>query len=274
MIRTSMKLVMFALPLLAACGGTGGAGDDSSQGALVSNAKSFPALSLLSDDSPVHYLQYTGYVVSAGRGGYGLGFHVDAAVRGSGYDKKVSARWSIDRWQSTQECALSYEKALNSEYELWGADCRLETNSSQTRNEAQVAVQATLNGQTYWDNNRDQNYSIGLSNDGGAFPSPNLAVRVQAPYVGQLKRGERVKHGTASVWPYPGQKSVSVIWSTDGWATTNTFAATEQSNGTFSWDIPFSAPVGATLSYAVAYKVDGVTFWDNDDGANFSENVP
>jgi hypothetical protein len=76
-------------------------------------------------------------------------------------------------------------------------------------------------------------------------------------------------------------KRVTVVFSTDGWRTVQTsdakyrtlFYTPGLSNpnalGNEAWD--FNLPIGdaARVDYAIAYLVNGQTFWDNNFGANY-----
>lgn len=276
MVREFSKRLLCAFPLVAcvACGGTSRDAGDTAEGALSSDRSAeFPAASLL-PSQPVSYLQYTHFASWAGRGGYGAKAHVDVAVQNLAFEKQVSVHWTRDNWgAATQDCALSYEGSLGNNLELWGSDCRIDGGSN--TDSAWLAVQATMNGTTYWDNNHGQNYAIGVGGYHtllGMYTSPNLAIRDQG-YVEDEQTTSQVASGTALVWPYDGNKSVSVIWSIDNWATTNTTAASEQSDGAFTWSVPVNAPSGTKFTWALAYAVDGVTFWDNNDGQNFTATV-
>src|SRR4051812_19269342 len=108
MIRTYARPLLLALPLVAACAGSPGDSSVTSEGALQGRdlSQSFPALALIAD-APVSYLQYTNFIQVAGRGGYGVGAHIEAAVQKVPFEKQVSVRFSPDEWQTSHDCALA-----------------------------------------------------------------------------------------------------------------------------------------------------------------------
>lgn len=67
-------------------------------------------------------------------------------------------------------------------------------------------------------------------------------------------------------------KDVRVRYSTDNWATY------EEVQGTFNYSFPDSAieswvvsvPATQAFEYAISYKVNGTTYWDNNFGANYT----
>ena len=79
----------------------------------------------------------------------------------------------------------------------------------------------------------------------------------------------------AATWPYGDQGMVTAVYSTDNWATTQTAPLTSQGNNNmWSLNDPLNLPPNTTVTWAVLYSVGGATFWDNNNGANYTATVP
>jgi hypothetical protein len=224
--------------------------------------------------APVEFFDYRDFVWIAGRGGYGMRFHADVTVENLAFNKQVGIVWTANNWQNAVTCMLGYEDALENGFEKWGGDCSTSLQEAGPQF-ASLAAFATMNGTNYWDNNAGANYVIGDSSLGPMYPSPAQGV---TPY--EIVYGAAAAHkpypvafGTAMVWPYPGDKSVGIVYTTDAWTTTNALAATANADGTWSWTLPLSHG-GTTLTYAVHYTVAGVDFWANNGGKNYSDPIP
>jgi hypothetical protein len=224
---------------------------------------------------PVQYFDYRDFVWQAGRGGYAIAFHLDVAVQNLAYEKHVGVVWTADQWVSTLTCDLAYEGPLDAGYEKWGADCKYPTVA--TSGGVDFAVYATMGGTTYWDNDGGKNHRLG-EGIRGLLPSPERGVSVFDEGIWPSSPTSPTPHaiGYAQVWPYsggePGARTVTVVYTTDHWATTQTYAAGRNTDGTYSWDIPVPA-TAPTLEFAVSYDVAGMTFWDNRNGANYVDAI-
>ena len=73
------------------------------------------------------------------------------------YHKKVQVRWTADAWHSHQDVECTYSHAFQDS----NTDCftfKLPISGEQL----ELALQYTVNGQTYWDNNGGRNYKISI----------------------------------------------------------------------------------------------------------------
>ena len=85
-------------------------------------------------------------------------------------------------------------------------------------------------------------------------------------------------HGELVVKNIAYQKHVKVVYTVDGWATSNEIAATYKVNDgskaetwEFTADIPLMyADALPTIEYAISYEVAGTTYWDNNHGRNYT----
>lgn len=106
------------------------------------------------------------------------GFWVDATVENLGYSKEVVLVWTDNDWFTSQTTNLSYEYTQANGKEVWGIDftplgrgdsyyiggwTNYVTGRSQagkTGVDIKYALRYTVNGNTYWDSNAGQNYSV------------------------------------------------------------------------------------------------------------------
>lgn len=179
-----------------------------------------------------------------------------------------------------------YVRQADSTYELWEVD---ETDFAGYPVTEQFVLKYVVNGQTYWDNNNNANYRF-LDNSYYG-PGPMLGSYID------------VLLSSASIYSYNGQKyvsmyvdlrniaptkNVSVIYTTDNWATTRTLSphyrqsiATGYSTfinfpneyGFERWSV--SEPVDVSgFHFYIAYTVNGVTYYDNNYRANYYVHAP
>ena len=177
-----------------------------------------------------------------------------------------------------------YVRTANSTYELW------EVNRSDFGDYSMpgkyYAIKYVVNGQTYWDNNNGANYIF--SNYGGYGPGPMLGNSINVlSYYNYTTIQDGKFQGYVDVRNIAYSKKVSIVYTTDNWATYATvdasFMATYQTGYSSYIVFPnvynverwkFEVPVTASqVKYAVSYTVNGVTYWDNNYGANYTANL-
>ncbi len=207
---------------------------------------------------------------------YAKPYYEGMAVGAEGYvevenlspNKVVTIHYSADgvTWKDTQ---AEYFKATQGNYEAW--KFRTDSFSVGMRGSAtvQFAIKYEVNGNTYWDNNNGANYTVkagyGVSSQYD-FGSTAVAMWYQSNVV-----DEKVNI-YAQLKSLAYDKGVRVRYSTDNWATY------EEVQGTFNYSFPDSAieswvvsvPATQAFEYAISYKVNGTTYWDNNFGANYT----
>lgn len=80
-------------------------------------------------------------------------------VKNLGYSKQVKIKYTTDNWATTKEADASYSMPANSDdsVEAWHFTIdQIAPSVSQIK----YAISYTVNGQTYWDNNYGQNYTV------------------------------------------------------------------------------------------------------------------
>jgi len=139
----------------------------------------------------------------------------------------------------------------------------------------EFVVGYTVNGQTYWDNNGGQNYRLAKN----AGPLLGRDVMVSAVYL------YSAGNGAVDVRNVGYSKVVEVVYTTNNWKTVMVAQASYGGSriyyGYSSFDNPnqygverwyFFLPsfAGKEVKYAISYKVNGQTYWDNNEGLNYT----
>lgn len=183
-------------------------------------------------------------------------------------NKVVTIHYSADgvTWKDAR---AEYFKATQGNYEAW----KFKTDSffvgMRGSATVQFAIKYEVNGETYWDNNNGANYKVkagyGVSSQYD-FGSTNVAL-----WYPTWGADDQVKI-YAQLKSLAYDKDVRVRYSTDNWATY------EEVQGTYSYSFPdsdieswiISVPATQTFQYAISYKVNGITYWDNNFGDNYT----
>jgi hypothetical protein len=179
---------------------------------------------------------------------------------------------------------LVYSFTTSAGTEIWKGTCRksVRTFISPSPNAygEQVAVKYVVNGQTYWDNNNNNNYFIVNSNrqDYSSFlylnQDFNIFLSESTLYTSNDQSYLTIATDLRNI-AYA--KEVKIVYTTNNWATTNTrllvFSTNDNNNATAAferWITSFSIPRTNKVVYALSYKVNGQTYWDNNFGANYT----
>ena len=206
----------------------------------------------------------------------------DVLVANLGYQKQVYIHQQL--WDgSWSDFPLSYSRPASNGEEVWtGIYVPPLVSGAYPTWDLHFAVKYVVNGQTYWDNNGGANYNIARDSGttlGGATVyngnyTPTAFISILTTYPGWV---------TVANLAYA--KQVTVVYSTDNWATTQTTAASYSPSFWSSYgsnaanpnqygfeDWAFSLNVGnaASVSYAISYTVNGQTYWDNNFGQNYT----
>ncbi|EFM12301.1 putative phosphatase regulatory subunit [Paenibacillus curdlanolyticus YK9] len=167
-----------------------------------------------------------------------------------------------------QEQSASYTATLASGHEAW--DFNIDAPLATT---FEFAIKYVVNGQTYWDNNNGSNYKVG----GASAPDRILSKAALKLYESSYfsNRSGLYVGGKIYLKNLAPTKTVTIVYSYDNWATTQSASATYDSfvansgNAFETWNFSFSA-TGQPIKFAISYTVNGVTYWDNNNGANYA----
>lgn len=211
----------------------------------------------------------------------------EALVANLGYAKSVNIhiKTSAGVWS---DFPLAYSRAADAGREVWAAPFDLYTLPTGA-DPLEFAVSYTVNGQTYWDNNNGANYV--LTRDAGIVLYGLNVYNGSYAAQSSFYSGQNTLYGYLAVKNLSPAKQVNIVYSTDGWKTTKTSAATfnpyfygntagygtnKSPNiyGYEEWD--YTLDVGTTstrVDYAIAYTVNGQTYWDNNFGHNYVTQI-
>jgi hypothetical protein len=137
-----------------------------------------------------------------------------------------------------------------------------------------------VGGQTYWDNNNNSNYSF-VGGNAGYGPGPMLGNDVNV-LVKSASLGGNL-YAYIDVRNIAPTKTVTLTYTANNWATTTTLSGGFLSWYQTGWSTYLSfpnaygverwlvaAPVAASqIQFYIAYTVNGVTYYDNNYGANY-----
>jgi len=202
-------------------------------------------------------------------------------VQNLGYAKTVSIHGQNADGTWSDLAAHYVESGANDGLELWEADTTSAwaTAGPSAPHDLVFGVSYTVNGVTYWDNNGGNDYFVG-QDDGPLF---GAGTKVLTAYA---YAGGGGFNGAVDVANLGYAKAVNVVYTTDGWATTNVLAAAFQGTlnsgcneddsipspnpeGVEHWTFADSSLTASSVFFAVAYTVNGATYWDNNLGQNY-----
>ena len=155
------------------------------------------------------------------------------------------------------------------QYASWGTD-------PQPTRDLEFVARFVVGGVSYWDNNGGANYHLGRA-DGPLLNRPNVLVD------GSFWRDTGDLDVSIDVKNLAYTKNVTVVYTTDGWATsheapasyvsgyTHGYAYIQSPNakGVERWQAHIPAVSGSVLRFAVRYEVNGQTYWDNNFGYDY-----
>jgi Carbohydrate/starch-binding module (family 21) len=212
----------------------------------------------------------------------------EALVKNLAYAKQVSVR--IKRPDGTWvDAPLAYQRAADAGREVWAADYVDQntdgTGPSYKTFDLEFALRYQVNGTEYWDNNNGANYK--QAKDSGSFLVGTNVLNRAFNLNGQVETFSGEMQGTLTVKNLAPSKQVKVVYSTDGWKTSNTawatfdsgfysaggnsFAANPNQYGNEEWKFSLNTGKAVKVEYAIGYMVNGTTYWDNNFGRNYKQ---
>lgn len=214
----------------------------------------------------------------------------DIVVENIAYEKDVAIHLKNDLGEWV-DVAAEYVGSAGENKELWRASYYRNELYDNGPHDLEFAVVYTVDGMTYWDNNNWNNYFVGAS-DGYWFDSDinvrNISYSTTRTLYPSYQGGYRYT-GNIALRNLAYAKDVKVVYSTDGWDTTKTVdasfspyyyfnqyssVANPNANGIEIWSYEFPLTEGETqLEYAIVYTVNGMTYWDNNYGDNYSVDI-
>lgn len=216
---------------------------------------------VLADDIPIQ-LYYSNFTQLDRSGlGYDEGY---IAVKNLAYDKKITVHYTNDgvTWNDS---AASYLKTNSSDgNEVWYF--KIPANSYTVTN---FALKYEANGATYWDNNNNNNYII--KNNVACFGKSYLFAHLPSGYL-----YDGINHFSVGIFlkNIGSPKIVKLRYTEDNWATYKDVDAQysySEDGVTEYWNAAQNFYSSTKqIQYAVSYTVNGVEYWDNNFGQNYT----
>jgi len=217
---------------------------------------------------------------------YGLSMQsirFETLVKNLAYAKEVYVRMKKPDG-SWVDVALAYNRPADNGREVWSgsyADYSGYALTYQTW-DLEFALRYKVSGQEYWDNNGGQNYKQ-AKDSGSLLVGANVLGQLYTPSSSYSSSGG-VFYTSVTLKNLSPNKQVKVVYSTDGWQTTKTAwgsfnstywygaysgAANPNQYGVEEWNIQLAVGSATHVDYAIAYLVNGQTYWDNNFGQNY-----
>jgi hypothetical protein len=208
----------------------------------------------------------------SGTGSFSYFTNAHVVVENVAFDKVVGIWGHNPGSGSWQFFPCDFDHSVPNNLEIWTAHI----GSTEID---QFDVEYLVSGNIYWDNNDGFNYLL----DTGAAHTDGIGTAVVGPNVHAV--AWRIEAGgtlnvEVLVKNLAFTKQVAMVYTTDNWATFHnafggfrrTFPPPTMPHQIQSelWEISVSLTSGVSGQFAVFYIVGGVTFWDNNFGANYS----
>lgn len=201
-------------------------------------------------------------------------------VKNISYEKKVSLhlKRGDKEWI---DVPAEFERKIDDTWEIW----KVEDFSGDEISTLSFVIKYEVDHNTYWDNNGGKNYRL-KANDGHISNEAVLVERMTLYSYEGTARSSAATYlsGTVMVKNLGFEKKVTLVYTFDDWETSkmvpfmyshqflNDYALIPSPNrsGIEYWNIYLPIEGGMkTMQYAVAYDVNGVTYWDNNFGNNY-----
>lgn len=212
------------------------------------------ASKVLADELPVK-LYYSHAVAESRDFGHYTGY---IAVKNLAYDKKVTVHYEYNNG-AWNDVAASYVKTNSSDgYEVW----EFQTPDKFDYSQMQFAIKYEVNGQTYWDNNNGKNY------EGDDFNADMPLVNGYSEYDKNVLNVDIETKKSAN------PEAVKVRYTEDNWATFKDIDAVNTWNDDIGMWVAKLPVLSSTkqVKFAVYYVSNGVKYWDNNLGDNYTFN--
>jgi len=238
------------------------------------------SMSLFADANVKLVKAYSMAAYRAGCGGYNRSFIIK--VKNLAYDKYVSVHHSGEEGESWFDMEAEYVKSIEDGYEIWKIGGPSQGCGATFEGGSEFVLKYEVDGNTYWDNNGGQNYDLPI------VSGPMLGEDVNVMFnSGSLYTYNDVTtfSGSVDVKNVAYDKEITVVYTTDDWETVNTVEASytsyyhigygnllkaPNSHNVEPWN--FSAELDSSVEevkFAIAYSVDGNTYWDNNFGDDY-----
>ncbi|MDD3224169.1 MAG: carbohydrate-binding protein [Clostridium sp.] len=199
----------------------------------------------------------------SGAVGYVNGF---VCVKNLSCTKKVTIHYSYDNTNQWKDISATYLKTNTDGYEVW--QFQIPSNYSDN---CKFCIKCEANGQTYWDNNSGNNYSVGLYKT--VLGKSKLCITNSWINFGRSQ--SNVLGGNITLSNIGNPKVVKVRYSEDGGVTYKEsnanydLSSDDKSLDYWSFSIQLNSSTHK-VQFSVCYEVNGIEYWDNNFGSNYT----
>lgn len=219
-------------------------------------------------------------------------------VKNLGFNKKIkfhalltNGEWGDlegDDYYQTVRCNYVYTAADGDE--IWSISVWKNGLNQGAYYAGEFVIKYEVNGQTYWDNNNGKNYHVGhgiknkdfyvcyIAKDCNVIQS--ASHRYQR-FNKEKNEDEVISYIHVRTKDIGNSKKVKIVYTTDNWQTTkitlakrSTLPYDNYSDLHWENEMILTVEENENFEYAIAFEVDGDTFWDNNYGMNYSSKIP
>lgn len=190
------------------------------------------------------------------------------AVQNLAFEKKVTIHYTIDG-KTWSDVPASYLKTdANDNCDVW----KFIMPAAYPAQKVTFCIKYEVNGQTYWDNNYGKNYT------NTAFGKSSVFVTDVDTYTDSRNKQFSLFISTKDfIENIETSKPVRVRYTEDNWKTYKDVPADFLSSGCTDSNLEWSANIAVSKSakhveFAVVYELNGVEYWDNNFGSNYTVN--
>jgi hypothetical protein len=207
------------------------------------------------------------------------------------YVKEVAVHYTTGSnvWK---DATAYYRRSIPGNREIWGFSIKTMEVPFETVPvmDMQFAVRYTVNGVTYWDNNSSKDYKVSYRSNLADTNTSNVALGKKETLVEKANYGTSYAGMTLSVQSCIKNlgytKDIQIVYTTDNWATSST--APMRFIKTYAYDTSIerwegnpmiysaygsTGPIPQTVTFYVKYTVNGVTYYDNNGGMDYTQSI-
>ncbi|GKX29357.1 glycogen-binding regulatory subunit of S/T protein phosphatase I [Vallitalea longa] len=192
-------------------------------------------------------------------------------IKNLDYDKKVTVHFKYND-TDWKDVPASYYKTLPNGYEIWKFETPY-TNKVKYQycgdNYCKFAIKYEVNGNTYWDNNNGRDYYLSQSKH---------SIELSKCKIGESQFYKNSRQLWFYIKDMGNNKNIKLRVTNDNWATYKDYDCnyvTSYPNGVEEWYInlwknDIDTTPSPSSQYVLYYTVNGMTYWDNNFGENYS----
>jgi len=195
---------------------------------------------------------------------------IEVEVENIAYDKEITLHWKSISGAWTTTSASYVTSVENTNKEIWSAstECRFDNDT------VQFAVQYSVNGMEFWDNNNGNNFTVAV-NAPLLLEQPVLLEKAATGTGGGCYGMCGYFYGEVIIGNVVYDKIVNITYSINGseWRSLHANFNTSLDNNTERWSWGINTGSSSdTVKFAIEYVADGQSYWDNNHGQDYTAN--